>query len=343
MLSPLSALTASVAARKRRRIAALPPPQPPVVVIGNLVAGGSGKTPLLAALAEALRRGGWRIGIIANGYGGRRRDARLVGPYDDPAEHGDEAVLLAQLTGLPLAAARRRDEALALLRSTHPELQLVLSDDGLQHAWLPRSVELAVFDARGAGNGRLLPAGPLREPLAHAADMDALLLNGDAAPPLPHPRCFRFHVEPVRFVPVAVTPGAAAAGAAAAGVAAAGAAVAGAAAYAVRTAIAPHDFAQLAADRGLLAVAGIGAPQRFFDTLHGLGLNPRCVALPDHAPLDAAMLAAAPEPLIVMTAKDAVKCRHLADDRCWALEVRAVLDPAFIDWLIGTLRGRTLA
>ncbi|MBN9424868.1 MAG: tetraacyldisaccharide 4'-kinase, partial [Burkholderiales bacterium] len=315
----------------------------PVVVVGNLVAGGAGKTPLLAALAEALSAGGWRVGIIASGYGAARRDARLVGADDDPAEHGDEAVLLAQTTGLPLAAARRRAEALALLIARHPGLQVVLSDDGLQHASLPRSVELAVFDARGAGNGRLLPAGPLREPLEHARRMDALLLNGEAAAPLPHARCFRFRVEPVRFVPVAAARGAGAG------------AGSGADADAVRSSadavplhpgaapIAPQDFAHFAGKRNVLAVAGTGAPQRFFDTLRALGLAPRCLALPDHAPLDAATLAAQPEPIIVMTTKDAVKCRGWADDRCWALEVRAVVDPAFIDWLIGALRGHTPA
>src|SRR5690606_9110044 len=127
---------------------------------------------------------------------------RLVRPRDDPAAAGDEPLLLAQSTGLPVAAGRRRAEAVARLLAAHPELDVVISDDGLQHAALARSVELAVFDERGVGNGRLLPAGPMRAPLAQAASMDALVLNGDAVAPLAHPRQYRFRIEPLRFVAV---------------------------------------------------------------------------------------------------------------------------------------------
>src|SRR5690606_22357268 len=302
-LAPLSALTAAVASRRRARLRTLPAPRPPVVVVGNLVAGGAGKTPLVAAIATALAREGLRPGIVASGYGAARSDARLVRAGDDPAQAGDEPLLLAQTTGVPVAAARRRAEAVALLKAAHPELDLVISDDGLQHAGLARSVELVVFDERGAGNGRLLPAGPLRAPLAQAASMDALVLNGDAAAPIPHPRQYRFRVEPV----------------------------------------AAGEFARRVDGRPLVAVAGTAAPQRFFDALRALGLRPRCVALGDHATLEPAGLAALAEAFVVMTGKDAVKCAAWADDRCWALEVRAVPEPEFIDWLTETIRGRTLA
>src|SRR5690606_2390803 len=105
-------------------------------------------------------------------------------------------------TGLPVAAARRRAQAAALLRASHPELDLLISDDGLQHAGLARSLELAVFDERGTGNGRLLPAGPLRAPLAQLASMDALVLNGEAVAPIAHPRQYRYRIEPLRFVAI---------------------------------------------------------------------------------------------------------------------------------------------
>jgi tetraacyldisaccharide 4'-kinase len=285
-----------------------------VVVIGNLVVGGTGKTPATIALARTLAERGWRVAALAGGYRAARHDARPVAPGDDAAEHGDEAVLLAQATGLPVAAGRRRGEALALLEALRPAPEVVISDDGLQHPGLPRTLEVAVFDARGAGNGRLLPAGPLREPLAHAASMDALLLNGDAAAPLQGPPCFRFCVEPTGF-------------------------------RALRDGrrLAPEAFASLAAGRPVAALAGIGQPARFFGTLRALGLSPAEHPLPDHARIDAGLLAALTEPLVVMTTKDAVKCAAIADDRCWALEVSARIDPAFYDWIEERLRGQPIA
>ena len=183
-LAPLSLVTAWAARRSRLRLRTHAAPRPPLLVVGNLVAGGAGKTPLVAAIASALAARGLHPGIVASGYGATRSDARLVHPGDDPASAGDEPLLLAQATGLPVAAGRDRRAAVARLLAAHPQLDLVISDDGLQHAALARSVELAVFDDRGAGNGRLLPAGPLRAPLAQAATMDALALNGDAPAPI---------------------------------------------------------------------------------------------------------------------------------------------------------------
>src|SRR5690606_21092317 len=149
LLAPLAWLTGRVARRQRARIEALPPPPIPVVVIGNLVVGGAGKTPLVTALVDALAARGWQPGILASGYGADRQDARLVTADDDARQAGDEALLLARLTGRPTAVARSRAEALALLTATHPEVDVVLADDGLQHAGLPRCLEVAVFDGRG--------------------------------------------------------------------------------------------------------------------------------------------------------------------------------------------------
>jgi tetraacyldisaccharide 4'-kinase len=298
--------------------------RPAVVIVGNLVAGGTGKTPLVAALAHAMAERGWRVGILARGHRARRRDPRLVGPDDDPREHGDEPVLLARATGMPVACATDRSQALALLLRRHPGLTLVLSDDGLQHAGLARTLELAVFDERGAGNGHLLPAGPLREPLAHLATMDALLwrhadteMRAAAADLLPGlgqglRRQFRFWLEPTGWRPVA-DPQAPTIGLA--------------------------EFAARMRGQTVHALAGIGRPQRFFETLRRIGIEPaRCEPLPDHVAAGAAMLP--PPPVqVLMTAKDAVKFTPWADARCWFLEVRARFDPALPDWLEASLRG----
>ena len=342
LLALLTPLTALAAARQRRAIAALSAPPVPVLVVGNLVVGGAGKTPLVAAIVQALATRGWHPGILARGHGARRADARLVAPDDDPEHAGDEPLLLAQLTGRPVAAGRRRAEALAALLAAHPEVDVVVSDDGLQHAALPRSVEVAVFDARGAGNRRLLPAGPLREPLSHLAGMDAIAINGASAQAAgalagglaagqagsPPPRAFRFDVLPERFVRVGnedehLDP----------------------AGFRARV-----EAACGAADSPgcLAAVAGIGAPERFFATLASLGLPPALAHTPgDHRPLTREALRALNARFVVMTTKDAVKCRAWADDRCWALQASARLDPAFVDWLDNALRetklGRTPA
>ena len=315
LLLPLSWLAGRIAERRRARIRALRPPPRPVVVVGNLVTGGAGKTPLAIAIATGLAARGLRCGILASGYRAARSEARLVDARSDPALDGDEPVLLAAATGLPVAAGRRRADALELLRASHPELEVIVSDDGLQHESLARTLEIAVFDARGAGNGRLLPAGPLREPLAHCSDMDAIALNGPAQAPLAHPRSFRFEVRPTRFVHVAGR----------------------------EPPCEPGAFARVLRGRALLAIAGIGEPERFFRTLRGLGLDPQCVALGDHARIDAQWLGSLQAPVIVMTAKDAVKCRAFADDRCWALEVGALADPALIDWIAEATRGRPIA
>lgn len=315
LLAPIGALTALVAARRRRAIARLPAPPVPVVVVGNLVAGGAGKTPLVVALVEALGRHGWRPGVVASGYGARRGDARIVPADGDALEHGDEAVLLARRTGRPVAAGRARAEALRTLLDAHPEIDVVVSDDGLQHAHLARSVEIAVFDERGAGNGRCLPAGPLRAPLTQATSVDAIALNGEARAPLRHPRTFGFRIEAECF----------------------------AALHGGRAPVPADEFARGIGAHDVLAVAATGAPQRFFATLRALGIDARTLAFADHAVIDSRTLAGLEAACIVMTEKDAVKCAAWADARCWSLRVRAIPEPGFVEWLIETLHGRTPA
>ena len=315
LLAPLALITARESARRRARIQALPPPARPVVVVGNLVVGGAGKTPLAIAIAHALQAQGHRVGMLCSGYRASRRDARMVAPTADALVHGDEAVLLAQAGCGPVAAGRNRGEALAVLLQDHPELTVVVSDDGLQHVHLPRTVELAVFDRRGAGNGRLLPAGPLRESLTSLAGIGAIALNGEAVSPAPHPRVFGFRMVARRFVALA----------------------------AQHQPVMATDFAGFAASARVVALAGIGEPERFFDMVRGLGIQARTLALADHAPIERALLDRLQADIVLMTTKDAVKCARFADSRCWALEVSAEPDPRLIAWLAEVLVGHTSA
>jgi tetraacyldisaccharide 4'-kinase len=315
MATPLSRITAWASARRRKQIDALAPPPVPVVVVGNLVVGGSGKTPLVIALARALGLQGRTAGMLCSGYGASRQDARLVPADADAREHGDEAVLLARAGCGPVAAGRNRGEALVLLLRAHPEIDVVLSDDGLQHVHLPRTVEIAVFDRRGVGNGRLLPAGPLREPLAVLTQFDAVALNGPATSPVTHPRVFGFRISAQRFVPLSGD----------------------------APPVDARDFARQIADRRVAAIAGIGEPERFFDTLAALGISAQTMSLADHGTIDPQRLKSLAVDLVLMTAKDAVKCAGISDSRCWVLEVTAEPDPRMIHWLTEVLVGHTAA
>jgi tetraacyldisaccharide 4'-kinase len=253
--------------------------------------------------------------VIARGYrsGAEHAAPRRVSPGDGAAEVGDEPLLVARRTGAPVVVGADRESALRTLLAAAP-CDVVLSDDGLQHAGLVRDLELAVFDARGAGNGHCLPAGPLREPLRGALLLDALVLNGrDTAAPLAHSRTFRFEVLP-----------------------------SGATGLADGRSFAATELLARARGAEVDAVAAIGAPQRFFATLAGLGLRVRPHVLRDHAPIDPAWLASLPGPLVVMTEKDAVKCGGFDAAllaRCVALRVDAAVDAALIDWLEARLRG----
>ncbi len=322
ILSPLAALVALIAKRRRLQIAKRPvQDRPAVIVVGNLVVGGTGKTPLVIALARALQTRGYQVGLIASGYRAKAQTARTIRPESDARTDGDEPVLLALQTGLPVTAAASRNAALQLLEANRPDLDIIISDDGLQHVGLPRTLEFAVFDSRVLGNGKMLPAGPLREPAAHARAMDAILLNGDAELPdvlvSNETRSYRFTIQPDRFMPVksnhADCPG--------------------------HQFLSPVQFTRMTAGRRVAAVAGIGRPARFFDSLRSMGLQIDEYPLSDHARIDLDWLDSLPQPLIVMTAKDAVKCREFANERCWMLDVQAHIDPALLDWLEERLSG----
>lgn len=181
LLYPVSLLYRALAALHRgayaiglRRVTRLPVP---VVVVGNVVAGGAGKTPVVLAVVEHLRARGLRCGVISRGYGRSDRGCTEVRPGADPVRVGDEPLLLRRKADVPVYVGARRAEAARALLAAYPDTQVIVSDDGLQHHGLARDVEIVVFDARGTGNGWLLPAGPLREPWPRRADL--VLRHGD--------------------------------------------------------------------------------------------------------------------------------------------------------------------
>jgi tetraacyldisaccharide 4'-kinase len=283
----------------------------PVVVVGNITVGGSGKTPLAAALARALAERGWHPGIVSRGHGSARPRASpmLVAPDADANEVGDEPLLLAR-TGIPVAVAADRVAASRALLSARPLCDVIIADDGLQHYGLARDFEIIVVDAaRGLGNGWRLPAGPLREPVARLDEADAVVALTTPGMSTPWTLC---NAWPMALVgdtlhrvadPSQMQPASAFSGA------------------------------------GVHAVAGIGNPDRFFAHLRTLGIVATGHPFPDHhrfAPRDLALPAAR---AILMTEKDAVKCGAFADERCWYLPVRAHIDPALVARIEEALRG----
>lgn len=282
----------------------------PVIVVGNITVGGTGKTPLVAWLAAFLRTQGFNPAIVSRGYGGTSRRPRGVTAASDPARCGDEAVMLARRCGVPVWVGARRAAAARGLLAAHPECDVIVSDDGLQHYALARDIEVAVVDgARGLGNGFLLPAGPLREPPQRLQSVDAIVVN----------------------VSESATVGLRAAGPAAFAMSIAGREFENLLNPEHR--VGPDYFAGLTVH----AVAGTGNPRRFFEHLKRLGLRFTAHPFPDHHAYTAADLSFAGGGCIVMTEKDAVKCRHIADERFWTLPVTAEVDPAFGELILRKL------
>ena len=269
----------------------------PVIVVGNLTVGGTGKTPFVAWLAEKLTERGLRVGILSRGYGSNSTMPRVVETASPWQQVGDEPLLLRQRTGCDVVVSADRPAGAQLLVERGADV--IVTDDGLQHLRLARDVEIVVIDgARGFGNGRLLPAGPLREPSTRAAQANLVVVNGRpehgsiARLRMPHDlqpmQMSLFHGQ---VLPVA-------------------------GARADRT---------LESFRGqrVHAVAGIGNPWRFFADLRGRGLDIVEHAFADHHPFTAADLDFGDAQPVLMTEKDAVKCRAFADARAWYVPVTA--------------------
>ncbi|HET8876232.1 MAG TPA: tetraacyldisaccharide 4'-kinase [Casimicrobiaceae bacterium] len=314
LLRPLSWIFGAVAALRRAayRAKLLPSTRVPVpvVVVGNITVGGAGKTPLVAALAEALAARGRHPGVLSRGYGRRTRDVREAGAGDDPRDVGDEPLLLAA-AGFPLVVGSDRAAAAQSLLRAHPEVDVLLSDDGLQHYALARDVEIAVVDAaRGLGNGLLLPAGPLRETASRLHSVDALVWRtapGQRAPMRGHPHEFVAPYEPRPWVNVLDS-------------------------------TLPFDEGLLA-DPASVAIAGIADPASFFDALRARGFRGETRAFADHHAYARDDVAFVRAPAILMTQKDAVKCRAFADARMWMLPIRARVEPALVDFVVEKIDG----
>lgn len=262
----------------------------PVIVVGNLTVGGTGKTPFVIWLARQLAARGLKVGIVSRGYRGAGGPARRVTRDDTAATAGDEPLLLFQRLGRPVAIGARRSEAVRFLE---PDCDVIVCDDGLQHYALARDVEVAVVDgARRFGNGRLLPAGPLREPLTRLSEVDAVVVNGAG---FDLPGAVRMSLVPSAVI-----------------------AVGGQARRAL------EDFS----GQSVVAVAAIGHPGRFFALLraHGLRLQER--ALPDHAAWTPASAGAGEGRPVLMTEKDAVKCTGPGWQDAWYVEVESGVDAA---------------
>ncbi|MGV6396410.1 tetraacyldisaccharide 4'-kinase [Pseudomonas caspiana] len=302
LLRPLESLYRRVVQGKRVRFLAgqgdIYKAPVPVFVVGNITVGGTGKTPLILWMIEHCRKQGLRVGVVSRGYGARPPSLPWrVTAEQSASQAGDEPLLIVQRSGVPMMIDPDRSRAARALLDSEP-LDLILSDDGLQHYRLARDLELVLIDAaRGLGNRRCLPAGPLREPVERLESVDALLYNGASTD---RDDGYAFQLKPSALVNLR---------------------------SGERK---PVDF--FAAGQALHAVAGIGNPQRFFNTLEGLHWRPIAHAFADHAVFSAQALTFTPALPLVMTEKDAVKCRPFAADDWWYLAVDAVPSDAFVSW-----------
>ena len=321
-------LLAGVRRLYQARLVPNPPLTVPVVVVGNISVGGTGKTPLVAALAHWLQEQGYHPGVISRGYGGRAsRYPLLVTTNCSPLSVGDESLLLANICPVVVDPDRYR-AAIFLLEKTNCDL--ILSDDGLQHYRLPRDIEIAVVDGkRQFGNGQCLPAGPLREPVKRLKEVDFVLTNMTTSDLLEKTKDRKiaslqnstsFAIEPIQLrqlnsdevLPVTGLfdlnqPG-------------------------------KIWFKDWGYGLQVHAVAGIGSPERFRDTLESLGLDPQLHHWPDHHNFSGEEFAFQDDWPIIITAKDAVKCTHIINDKIWVMDVQAVPDSLFLKGILEQLR-----
>lgn len=302
LLRPLSALYGAVTASRAGRPTERPPV--PVIVVGNLTAGGSGKTPVVEALCRVLAEAGREVAIVSRGYGGAEPAEPVRIDSDSAvAVAGDEALMLARSTGVPVWVSRDRNAALEAAVATGAGV--VVSDDGLQHTAMARSFEICVIDGRrGFGNGALLPAGPLRQSPDRLSSVDAVLVKAPEQASLPpiEFECFDLRPRGIRHLDPAGT-----------------------------------GSALLEPASSIDAVAGISDPQAFFDQLRVQGFDVREHALADHAPIDPKWLASLPGP-VVMTAKDSVRLARIERDDLFVAEVEAELPDSLVESVLEHVR-----
>ena len=283
----------------------------PIVVVGNITAGGTGKTPLTIALARHLREKGFQPGIISRGYGGNAASYPMpVDANDNTTEAGDEPVMIAAATGFPVVVGPDRNAALQHLLATN-EIDVVLSDDGLQHYKLYRDIEIAVVDGqRLYGNGMCFPAGPLREPISRLDSVDYVVVNGDNS--AVHERAIVMEIEPKMFLNMA------------------------------NGEKRPFSGAPFNMGSTLQAVCGIGNPERFFSVLEKLPYPIDRFSFPDHYNFTAKDFLNAgidEQRPLVMTEKDAIKCENFAKNNYWCLQVEINLPDSFLNEFTDKVRN----
>lgn len=311
-LSPLSLIF--LCAARNRRLKTQPHRLPvPVVVVGNIYVGGTGKTPVTIALVKELIKRGYRPGVVSRGFG-RKDDAAQMVLADSPADVvGDEPLLIARQTNVPVAVARDRVAAALLLLDKHPECNLIISDDGLQHYALARDVELAVVGARGLGNGWVLPAGPLREPPSRLDEVDAIVLNATED---------SFDSRTPRFAATAT--------------------LGRAKSLDGTRSMTLDEIAALG--KPVLAAAGIAAPGRFFAMLRAHDIEGPEMELGDHYAFDTNPFKDRKEEFILITGKDAVKCRQRSDmandPRIYTVEYLVDIDPYLVNLIENKLKEK---
>lgn len=315
LLYPFSWIYRAVVSRRRAQT--VPEHLPvPVVVVGNIYVGGTGKTPVTIALVRSLRARGWKPGVVSRGFGREADDVRMVSAQSTADEVGDEPMLIARETRVPVAVGRNRVLAAKKLLAEHPDIDLIVSDDGLQHTALARDVELAVVGARGLGNEWTLPAGPLREPPSRLDDVDAIVINASMDMPFSS-RTPRFAASSCFGACTQLATGA------------------------------TTDIDALAAKISrdhlkTLAAAGIAAPGRFFAMVRGHDIECSELELGDHYDFSDNPFASRTEDVVLITGKDAVKCMKRpairTDERIWVVGLEIELDPYLID-LVDTRAG----
>jgi tetraacyldisaccharide 4'-kinase len=271
----------------------------PVIVVGNLGVGGTGKTPLVIWIAELLKGKGWSPAIVSRGYGVKVHSPRAASVAADAAEVGDEPILLARRSGCPVWIGPDCVQVAAVLREQQRDVNVLVLDDGLQHYRMRRDLEIAVVDARGFGNGFLLPAGPLREPRWRLRTVDAVVSHASAV------QGYSMELQ-------------------------------GDLAHRMTDARERQPLKSFAGQK-VHAVAGIGDPNRFFIHLGKAGIKVVPHPFPDHHRFSPHELEFGDEAPVMLTEKDAVKLRSVARPNWWVLPVSAKLDPQFGAWLLGKL------
>lgn len=285
----------------------------PVIVVGNINVGGTGKTPLVIYLVEQLRILGLNPGVISRGYGGHSNQVQAVSESDDPAVVGDEPLLIKRRLACPVYVSVNRVLAGQKLLEENLACDIIISDDGLQHYRLKRNFEVVVVDGNtGFGNGALLPAGPLREPLDRLKTVDAIVTNGMYMGAYYFSRwygnkTFEMQLQAETF-------------------------------YNLQH---PDQYCEAKdlSGKKLAAVAGIGNPQRFFQQLENLGLKCKQHSFPDHHAFVESDFAKMRKDVILMTEKDAVKCMKFEKDNLWVLPVSVILDEDFLVLLLNKLES----